>query len=241
MSITRELESALPGRYLHPITETRSLKRNNAPEQATLKPDGRGRGRPVGDREAQRKKILRAGIKVIAREGYAGASLRKVAQEAGHTTGALTYYFADKEELVSAIIDHMFDSFDRLLDTGDDIADHRSRYRQWIELNSQSDSWIAGFQLLANARHEPTFAAVYRERYSRYRQRLTEIIKKQQAAGVVRGDIPADLLADHLSSIGDGWVIMLPIETERFAPERVDALIDSIMRLLQPPSALKSA
>lgn len=236
----REIESTSPGRYPRRITDGRSLKRHTASEQAPLKPEGRGRGRPVGDREAQRRKILRAGIKVIAREGYAGASLRKVAQEAGHTTGALTYYFADKEALVGAIIEHMFDSFDRLLDSGDDIADHRARYRRWIELNSNSEGWLAGFQLLANARHESAFAAIYRERYARYRQRLTEMLEKQQAAGAVRSDIPADLLADHLSSIGDGWMIMLPIETERFAPERVDALIDSIMRLLQPPSALKS-
>lgn len=198
-------------------------------------PAPRGRGRPVGDREAQREKILRAGIKVIAREGYAGASLRKVAQEAGHTTGALTYYFSDKEELFGAIVARMFDAFDRLLDSGDDMADHPGRYRRWLELNSNSDGWIAGVQLLAHARHEPALAAVYRERYERYRERLTEILAHQQAAGLVRADIPADLLADHLGSIGDGWMIMLPIETDRFAPERVEALIASIMRLLQPP------
>ena len=218
-----------------------ALKRDGAPEQESLNPEGRGRGRPVGDRDGQRRKLLRAGIKVIAREGYAGASLRKVAIEAGHTTGALTYYFSDKEELVGAIIQHMFDGFDRLLDSGDELADHRGWYRQWIELNTRSDDWIAGFQLLANARQEPSFAAIYRKRYARYRQRLTAILEKQQAAGTVRSDIPADLLADHLSSIGDGWMVMLPIETERFAPERVEALIDSILLMLKPPMATKLA
>ena len=217
------------------------MKHDAEPERVSPEPKARGRGRPVGDREAQRRKILRAGITVIARDGYAGASLRKVAQEAGHTTGALTYYFADKEALVRAIIGHMFDSFDRLLDSDDDNLDHRSAFKRWLDLNANSESWVAGVQLIANARHEPSFAAIYRERYARYRQRLTGILQRQQAAGTVRNDIPAELLADHIGSIGDGWMIMLPIETERFAPERVDALVDSIMLLLKPTAATTQA
>jgi hypothetical protein len=53
----------------------------------------------------------------------------------------------------------------------------------------------------------------------------------------VRGDIPADILADIIGSIADGWVIMLPIETKRFAPERINTVINSIIQLLQPPAA----
>lgn len=215
----------------------KTLKRAGGPDEPPADPRRPSRGRPVGDREAQRRKMLRAGIRVLAKEGYGGASLRKVAREAGHTTGALTYYFADKESLVRGIIDYMFDSFDRLVETGEDIGDHRSRYRRWIELNSHSDGWLAGFQLLANARHEPSFAEVYRERYLRYRQRLAEMVAKQQAAGTVRNDIPAAILADHLSSVGDGWMVMLPIEAERFEPEHLDTLIESVIRLIQAPGA----
>lgn len=192
------------------------------------------RGRPVGDREAKRKELLRAGIKVIADLGYAGASLRKVAREAGHTTGAITYYFADKEAMVRAIIEYMFDEFDEMLELGDEVGDMRKRFRRWIELNSDSDAWLASFQLLARARHEPAFAAIYQQRYQGYRDRLAAIIARQQSAGVTRDDISADMLADHLSSIGDGWMMLLPIEPERFSPERVETLIDSITVLLSP-------
>ncbi|WOF42525.1 TetR/AcrR family transcriptional regulator [Sphingopyxis indica] len=223
------------------MSELETAKRP-ATEAASPKPQKRAsRGRPVGDRDAQRRKLLRAGIKVIAEEGYSGASLRKVAKEAGHTTGAITYYFADKEAMVSAIIEYMFDGFDEMLDLGDEVVDHAKRYKRWVELNSNSDGWLAGFQLLARARHEPKFAAIYRERYESYRARLAEIIKKQQEAGSIRADIPAELLADTVGSIGDGWMIMLPIETERFAPERLDRLIDSIMQLLRPVPTARSS
>lgn len=222
------------------MSETGTTTRTAVTEPPATKATTRGRrGRPVGDREAQRTKLLRAGIKVIADEGYAGASLRKVAKQAGHTTGAITYYFADKEEMVGAIIEFMFDGFDAMLDSGDEVADHRKRLKRWVELNSNSDGWIAGFQLLARARHEPKFAAIYADRYSRYRERLAGILAKQQAAGDVRNDISPDMLADLIGSIADGWTIMLPIEIERFAPKRVDALIDAIIKLLQPPVAAR--
>lgn len=198
------------------------------------------RGRPMGDHDAKRRELLRAGIKVIAEVGYPGASLRKVAQEAGYTTGAIIYYFADKEAMVMAIIEYMFDGFDAKLDVGDKLDAFRKQFKSWIEINLNSYGWLAGFQLLAKARHEPAFAAIYQARYASYRKYITTILAKLQVAGDVRTDIPADILADHIGSIGDGWTVMLPIEPERFAPERVDALIDSIITMLRPPSQLVS-
>ncbi len=195
------------------------------------------RGRPVGDREARRGELLQAGIRVIAAEGFAAASLRKVAKAAGCTTGAISYYFTDKEALVRAIVDSMFDQFDKLLAAGDAATDLRTRYARWIDLSTDSDAWLASFQLLSHARHEPGVAAIYQQRYQAYRNRLADTIRAEQAAGITRRDIPADMLADLLSSIGDGWMMMLPIEPERFAAERVNQMIDSITHLLAPPTS----
>jgi TetR/AcrR family transcriptional regulator, transcriptional repressor of aconitase len=49
------------------------------------------------DREAKSSELIEAARYVIARDGYAGASLLKVAARAGYSTGAVTYYFANKE------------------------------------------------------------------------------------------------------------------------------------------------
>lgn len=219
------------------MTETQTALRPAASPANPAKPKTAGRrGRPVGDREAQRKKLLRAGIEVIAEEGYAGASLRKVAKKAGHTTGAITYYFADKEAMVRAVIEHIFDGFDNMLAQMNDIRDFGRQLEAVVDMNANSYGWLAGFQLLARARHEPSFAEIYQSRYASYRDSLASLLEKEQAAGAVRKDISADLLADHLGSIADGWMMMLPLEPERFAPERLTRLIESVMRLLQPPS-----
>ena len=70
------------------------------------------RGRPIGDREAKSGELIEAARYVIAREGYAGASLRKVAARAGCSTGAVTYYFANKEAMVATVAEALFDEFD---------------------------------------------------------------------------------------------------------------------------------
>lgn len=197
------------------------------------------RGRPVGDREAKRAELLKAAISVIAREGFAGASLRKVAQRAGCTTGAVTYYFASKEEMVIAVAESLFDQFDALLGSGQHRIDVRVGLQRWLDWINASDSepWQAGFQLLAYARHEPAFAAVYRRRYARYRDTLTAILARGQERGVIRRDISADLLADQLSALGDGWMLMFPVEPNRFQPARAQALLDATIAMISPPQA----
>src|ERR1700761_2106475 len=98
-----------------------------APEEA---PARRGRGRPVGDHEAKRNEILQAAISVIARDGYAGASLRKVAQEAGCTTGAVTYYFEHKEAKARALAENLFDE------------DHGPRGRRGPSIKTGLKLWL---------------------------------------------------------------------------------------------------
>jgi AcrR family transcriptional regulator len=195
------------------------------------------RGRPVGDHEAKRRELLKAANAVLAQEGYANLSLRKVAQRAGCTTGALTYYFANKEELVTALAEAGFDRFDAMLEAGREQADVRAILGQWVtRAMADPDLWPVMFETLAHARHEPAFAAVIERRYAQFREVYTEILAAGQARGTVRSDIPADLLADQLSAMGDGWMMMLPAEPERFTPSRIRALTDAVVTLIAPPS-----
>ncbi|POA35831.1 MULTISPECIES: TetR/AcrR family transcriptional regulator [unclassified Pseudomonas] len=194
------------------------------------------RGRPVGNRLEKRGELLTAAIEVIAQEGYAGTSLRKVASHAGCTTGAVTYYFANKEEMITAAAQSLFDEFDNLLEPNQEQVDVRAMIEQWLNLTQANDSarWLALFQMLAHARHEPVFADVIQKRYSRFRQDLAVILAKGQTQGIIRKDVPSDLLADQLSALSDGWMMMLPIEPERFQPKRRKALMDAVITLISP-------
>ena len=54
--------------------------------------------------ERTRVEILRAAKHVLATDGYARFTLRRVASEAGLTVGNLTYHYPSKRELVRALI-----------------------------------------------------------------------------------------------------------------------------------------
>ncbi|REM27287.1 TetR/AcrR family transcriptional regulator, partial [Mycobacterium tuberculosis] len=51
----------------------------------------------------------------------------------------------------------------------------------------------------------------------------------------------ADLLADQLSAMGDGWMLMYPVEPKRFTSKRIRALIDAIGVLIAPASGVQPA
>jgi AcrR family transcriptional regulator len=221
-----------------------SILRNSRYDISTMSPQagrttgpGERRGRPVGDRDAKRTALLDAAMAVIAEDGFATASLRKVAARADCTTGAVTYYFANKDEMLTAVAQSFFDEVDTILSTtDDDRVDVRAMLERWLDRTRSRDSrtWLVMFQLLAHARHEPALVAVVRERYARFRQTLASILEKGQRQGAIRNDISADLLADQLSAISDGWMMMLPIEPQRFSPKRVRALLDATVKILEP-------
>ncbi|MDA3628794.1 TetR/AcrR family transcriptional regulator [Saccharopolyspora oryzae] len=193
------------------------------------------RGRPAGDHAAKRAEILKAAASVIAEDGYAKASLRKVAERAGYTTGAVTYYFANKEELVTALAESRFDRYDAMLEPARAKADIKLLYEQWLAMTTgDPEYWPVMSQLLTHARYEPALASIIEQRYARYHRLHTKILEAGQAQGTIRDDIPADLLADQLAAMGDGWMMMFPFEPERFDPSRVEALIDAVLTLIAP-------
>lgn len=49
----------------------------------------------------RREQICRAAAAVIAREGFAGSTMRMVAEEAGVSTGMINHYFANRQELLT--------------------------------------------------------------------------------------------------------------------------------------------
>ena len=191
----------------------------------------------MGDWDARSGELIAAARIVIAREGYAGASLRKVAEQAGATTGAVSYYFDNKEAMVVAVAEKLFDEFDAWLAAHGDACDPQSLCESllnWTTLGG-SEAWLVCLQLLTGARGDPALAAAIARRNARFLANLTRLIERGQAEGLIRSDFPADVLADQLGAMGDGWAISYPLEPERFGHGRIRHLVDSAAAMLAPP------
>jgi len=80
--------------------------------------------------EKRLSSILKAAAKVIAQDGFEGASIRKVAATAGIGLSGIYYYFDSKDELLFALQSHTFstlaDSLEKRL-TGIGSAEERLR------------------------------------------------------------------------------------------------------------------
>jgi TetR/AcrR family transcriptional regulator, transcriptional repressor of aconitase len=197
----------------------------------------RKRGRPVGDREAKSGELIAAARAVIARDGYAAASLRKVAQAAGVTTGAVSYYFDNKQAMVLAVAEALFDEYDAWLTAQGDAVDPQSLCDSLLNwtTSAEAEAWLVVLQLIVGARGDPALAAVIAERNARFIANLALLIERGQARGVIRRDFPPDVLADQLAAMGDGWALTYPLEPERFGHGRIRHLVDSAAAMLAPP------
>ena len=197
----------------------------------------RRRGRPVGDREAKSGELIAAARTVIGREGYAGASLRKVAEEAGVTTGAVSHYFENREAMVVAVAEALFDEYDAWLAAQAGRADPQALCEELLAWTTSGagEPMLVGLQLIVGARGDPGLARVIERRNGRFMENLTEVLAKGQREGVVRSDVPADVLADQLGAMADGWALMFPIERKRFAPDRMRQLAEVAAGMLAPP------
>ncbi len=59
-----------------------------------------------------RDRIFTAASDILARDGLAGLSMRKIASQAGLSPMALYRHFADKDALINALMDHGFAAWD---------------------------------------------------------------------------------------------------------------------------------
>ncbi|MDB5454817.1 MAG: transcriptional regulator, TetR family, partial [Caulobacter sp.] len=77
--------------------------------------------KPKGDGHLRRGEILAAAEKIFIAEGYAGATIRKIADAVGVSSTALYMHFRDKDEILLEICDG---AIEQLLTVNVDIA-HR--------------------------------------------------------------------------------------------------------------------
>ncbi|MFC5577486.1 TetR/AcrR family transcriptional regulator [Lysobacter niabensis] len=85
-------------------TRKRQPSVEKASDNTTKTPRKRTPGRPAGDGPDLRSRVLDAAITCVVSQGVAATSLRAIAREAHVTPALLHYYFGDKEQLITALV-----------------------------------------------------------------------------------------------------------------------------------------
>jgi AcrR family transcriptional regulator len=196
----------------------------------------------------KRRRLLQAAAQEFAAAGFEKASLGRIAEGAGVSKPALYYYFEDKADLYVTVVSAAWDGLapERQVDLARlESADFWPALRQLVDANIErcrAEPWLVTVWKLAfHPPHEGRAAGVVAELFTGARDFLRRLVRRGQELGVVRDDLPDDLLmamvtsADHAA---DHWLVERWDSLGHAEIERLTRLIfESIRGLLSPPAS----
>lgn len=160
-------------------------------------------------REVAAAIFVEAAEQVIAERGYAGATMQDIAQRAGCAVGTLYLHFKNKEDLFNEMVTrHCHASVEHVSQAGASVANPLEQLRR------RNEALLAYFNIhreffrifyAAGIAGKANIAANLRgsalRAYLEARALETELARKAQRAGLVRGDIPAEEMVEFIHGV----------------------------------------
>jgi AcrR family transcriptional regulator len=190
-----------------------------------------------GDHDARRRAVSKAVWRVLASHGFSGLTMRAIAVEMGASTGLVTHYYNNKQELVRMAVElaeenarirdrHPYESEGldglraALLDVLPLTPEMAAMNRVWVSFwgEALSDKALGEFEV---------------KRYERWRGMLRPHIE----AAVGNGQLPSGTVVEDLvatsAAFAHGVVVQALFDPERFPPDRQRALVDQFIERLR--------
>lgn len=196
----------------------------------------------VIDRDARREQIAQAVVRVIARHGLDGTTIREVAREAGCSTGVLAHYFRSKDEMLlyafQVTTDRGVRRVERWQRESSGLESLRGALLDTLPLDEErGDEVRVWCRFLGQAASQPLMAAQQRLQEQRWRALLTGFIADGQRCGAFVEDLDAAAEAEALSVIVDGISLQAVFEPERLPADHQMRLLDRhLARLMAHPT-----
>ncbi len=150
--------------------------------------------------------------------GYEAASLNRILDQSGMGKSSLYYYFEDKADLFTTLIERSIafllsevGGFDpRRLTAETYWSELESLYRRTIAVMNRSVWYVKLGRMFYRLHGNPRESAPTGRMFQAARQWIGIIIERGQALGVVRSDLPTSLLIDAALGLGealDRWAV----------------------------------
>jgi TetR/AcrR family transcriptional regulator, regulator of cefoperazone and chloramphenicol sensitivity len=195
-------------------------------------------GKKPTKREATRERVIQAAIDCIYRDGFHAAHTNRIAEQAGVSWGVLQYHFGDKDGLLQAVIDHIFDDFTATLEStslqGDDL---QQRVRQLIDvvwaLVSKKEYRVS-IAILRNAGKDPASRINGQKQVSRWARKTSQLWDRLFEGRIqepTQSDIARHLLFATLRGLVDE-INPRNVKSKKLIRMESDALSEAITFLL---------
>ncbi len=178
----------------------------------------------------RRIEVAQAAWRVIVREGLDRTSMRAIAQELGSSTGVVTHYFRDKEELTLFALEQVFENVAAQMKACANGQQGIERLEQMIFValpleNIDRDEWKVWLAFLGYSIGRERLVREHRKRYDMLRKIICQELASLQAAKLIRADLNLTLEANGLIALVDGIGTGVVIYPEQFAPKQQQYLV----------------
>ena len=187
----------------------------------------------------RRAAIVRATIRCLARDGYSGLTMRKVAREAKVSQGILHYYFADKRTILVAALETVAADLDRRVAAAQDRGpmDARARLLALVEAClrlavEERAFWIVFVEFWGEMMHDRRLRTINAALYDRTRRLIGAVVAQGVRAGTFRRTDPLRAAAVILGLV-DGVSLQLTFDPTAFrVAEATRFCGDAVLRYL---------
>jgi len=180
-----------------------------------------------------REEILNAGLQVMFRSGYQGASVRDICAAAGAPHGSFTNHFRSKEAFAREVLDRYFANLQGYVK--DALDDHslspRQRLKRYLEIISgvlEADKWSRGC-LIGDFSLESFQSEQLRERleaiFQEWRAPFAACIAEAQSAREIDSTLDPMELAEFLLASWEGAILRMKVERGPAALDRFKNII----------------
>lgn len=176
-----------------------------------------------------RDDIIKAGLKVMFRQGYVGAGVRDIVAEASAPQGSFTNHFRSKEAFAGEVLDHYFAHVKGLVSEAldDKTLAPRARLRRYLDIITErleTDGFARGCLIGDFSLETPSHSEQLRERlatiFTEWRAPFASCIAEAQASGDIATTFGPDELADFLLASWQGAILHMKVERNAVPLER---------------------
>jgi AcrR family transcriptional regulator len=187
----------------------------------------------IVDHEQRREELAEAVWRLASQEGLDAVTIRRVAAEAGWSTGALHHYFPDKEELLLFAFRMVADRVGRRVaaaraTAGEPLELLRELLAIGLPLDAERrDETRVWFASLGLALTRPALARAQGAAYAQWRRLVASALEAAQAEGALDAGIDARREAAGLVALVDGLAVQAMFEPSGPSAKRQLELLDA--------------
>jgi AcrR family transcriptional regulator len=192
--------------------------------------------------DARRQAVAEAVWSVLEQGGVEALTVRAVARQAGFSTGALSHYFATKDDLLTYAMALAFDRVAERMLAASQQEPALSALRAICLENMPIDrtrrtEYHAWLFFWSRAATTPNLAQDHAQRYELWRATVEYLIKRGQTDGSIRTDCVPHQEAELLTAFIDGIGLQSILEPDRLNSSHAPEVLDAYLRRLSTETA----